>query len=145
MAFIKSSKVSNSGTTLNKFLIFACFCKKYTDKMSEALDVIDITYAPKHSFGVDEISLKVFHTSLFSLFCIFILSTNNFFSLIDLFNNLILSISLKLEYIILLFFLKISFKSFSCLSASCLISNLARLIPKHLTLLIKSNRSALAI
>ena len=35
--------------------------------------------------------------------------------------------------------------NFECLAESCLISNLARLIPKHLVLLIKSNKSPLAI
>ena len=35
--------------------------------------------------------------------------------------------------------------NFECLDDSCLISNLARLIPKHLVLLIKSNKSPLAI
>ena len=46
---------------------------------------------------------------------------------------------------ILDFFFKISFNNCSCLDDSCLISNLAKLIPKHLTLLIKSNKSELAI
>ena len=40
-------------------------------------------------------------------------------------------------------FLITSFTNFLCLEDSCLISNFARLTPKHLTLLIKSNRSEL--
>ena len=40
LPFIKSSKVSNKGTTLNLLLILASFCKYITDKISEADDVI---------------------------------------------------------------------------------------------------------
>ena len=68
LALIKSSKVSNSGTTLNLFFIFASFCKKDTAKISEADVVIDITYAPKHSDGSLESNLNVDQTSLLSLF-----------------------------------------------------------------------------
>ena len=68
LALTRSSKVSNKGTTLNLFFIFASFCKKDTDKISEAEVVIDITYAPKHSGGSLDNVLKVVHTSLFSLF-----------------------------------------------------------------------------
>ena len=67
-ALTRSSKVSNKGTTLNLFFIFASFCKKDTYKISEADVVIDITYAPKHSDGSFDKVLKVAQTSLFSLF-----------------------------------------------------------------------------
>ena len=40
--FIKSSKVSNKGTTLNLSFIFASFCKRITERISDAEDVIDI-------------------------------------------------------------------------------------------------------
>ena len=43
LALIRSSNVSNNGTTLNLFLIFASFCKNKTDRMSDAADVIEIT------------------------------------------------------------------------------------------------------
>ena len=68
LAFIKSSKVSNKGTTLNLFFIFASFCKNKTDKISDAEVVIEITYAPKHSEGSSARVLKVDQTSLFSRF-----------------------------------------------------------------------------
>ena len=66
--FIRSSKVSNNGTTLNLFLICASFCKNETVTMSEIDEVIEMTYAPRHSSGCLEIVLKVDQTSLFSLF-----------------------------------------------------------------------------
>ena len=40
----------------------------FSSKISEAEDVIDITYAPRHSLGWVANTLKVDHTSLFSLF-----------------------------------------------------------------------------
>ena len=66
--FIRSSNVSNNGTTLNLFLIWASFCKNETVTMSEIDEVIEMTYAPRHSSGCLEIVLKVDQTSLFSLF-----------------------------------------------------------------------------
>ena len=47
LALTRSSKVSNKGTTLNLFFIFASFCKKDTDKISEA-EAVSYTHLRAH-------------------------------------------------------------------------------------------------
>jgi len=68
-------RTSNRGDLHDSILELLRFngIRNYTHKLSShTVEVIDITYAPRHSIGVFAICLKVFQTSLFSLSFIFI-------------------------------------------------------------------------